>query len=184
MHWARQRPPGRRHGHHIGQQHRERLVADDFAGAPDRVAEAERNLLTGETRRAGGRKLRRQGLQFLQLAALFQSVVELIGDVEMILDDRLIAPGHEDKMLDSGLARFLDDMLKDRAIDDGQHLLGNRFGGREKPCSQTGDGKNSLANAFRHQSSKERLPRLSWVPCRAIRVRRAARREGEAGAFL
>ncbi len=43
----------------------------------------------------------------------------------MILDDRLIAPGHEDKMLDSGLARFLDHMLKDRAIDDGQHFLGN-----------------------------------------------------------
>ena len=69
----------------------------------------------------------------------------------MILDDRLIASGHEDEMLDSGLARFLDDMLKDRAIDDGQHFLGNRFGGREKPCSQAGDGKNSLANALRHQ---------------------------------
>ena len=31
-----------RHRHHIGQQHRERLIADDFAGAPDRVAESER----------------------------------------------------------------------------------------------------------------------------------------------
>ena len=69
----------------------------------------------------------------------------------MIRDDRLIAPGHEDKMLDSGLARFLDDVLKDRAIDDRQHFLGNRFGGRKKPCSQTGDGKNGLANASRQQ---------------------------------
>ena len=78
----------------------------------------------------------------------------------MILDNRLIAPGHEDKMLDSGLARFLDDMLKDRAIDDGQHLLGNRFGGRQKPCPQTSDRKNGLANASRHQSSKSGMPRL------------------------
>ena len=53
------------HGHHIGQQHRERFIADYFARAPDSVAEAERNLLTGEARRAGGRKLRRQVLQFL-----------------------------------------------------------------------------------------------------------------------
>jgi hypothetical protein len=32
-------------------------------------------------------------------------------------------------------SRFLDDVLKDRAIDDRQHFLGNRFGGREKSCS-------------------------------------------------
>ena len=78
----------------------------------------------------------------------------------MILDDRLIASCHEDKMLDSGLARFLDDMLKDRAIDDGQHLLGDRFGGREKSCSQTGNGKNGLANASRHQSPRSDVPCL------------------------
>src|SRR5205807_6547376 len=110
-----------------------------------------------------GRKLRRQGLQFLPLAALFQCIVELVGDVEMILDDRLIAPSHEDKMLDSGLACFLDDMLKDRAIDNGQHLLGDRFGGRKKPCSQTGDGKNSLANASGHQFPR-RMYRASLNP--------------------
>jgi hypothetical protein len=63
-----------RHRHHIGQQHRERLIADDFAGAPDRVAEAERNLLTGEARRAGGWQIGRQGLQFLQFAAWFDAM--------------------------------------------------------------------------------------------------------------
>ena len=91
MHWARQRPRARRHCHHIGQQHREWLVADDLAGAPDRMAEAERHLLAGETRRAGGRKIGRESLQLLELAALLQSVLKLIGDVEMILDDRLVA---------------------------------------------------------------------------------------------
>jgi hypothetical protein len=57
-------------------------------------------------------------------------------------------------MLDSGLARLLDDMLNDRAIDDGQHLLGDRFGCRKKACAETSDGKNSFAYAFRHPSPK------------------------------
>ena len=37
---------------HVRQQQRERLVADQFARAPHRVAEAERLLLAGEARRA------------------------------------------------------------------------------------------------------------------------------------
>ena len=86
-------------------------------------------------------------------------------------------------MLDSGLARFLDDMLKDRAIDDGQHLLGNRFGGREKSCSQAGDGKNSLANASGHQSKPMCRALLDSLP-RHAHANLAARREGAAAAFL
>ena len=62
----------RGHRHHIGQQHRERLVADDLAGAPHRMAETERLLLTGEARRARRRKIGRQSLPFLELAALLQ----------------------------------------------------------------------------------------------------------------
>jgi hypothetical protein len=38
-------------------------------------------------------------------------------------------------MLDAGLARLVDDMLKNRTINYGQHLLGNRFGGRKKACA-------------------------------------------------
>jgi len=43
----------RRHRHHVGQQNREGLIANNVARAPDRMAEAERHLLAGETRRAG-----------------------------------------------------------------------------------------------------------------------------------
>ena len=39
--------------HHVGQQQREGLVADQFAGAPDGVAQAERLLLAGEAGLAG-----------------------------------------------------------------------------------------------------------------------------------
>ena len=42
-------------GNHVGQEQRERLVADDVAGAPDRVAEPERRLLTREAHHAGRR---------------------------------------------------------------------------------------------------------------------------------
>ena len=53
----------------------------------------------------------------------------------MILDHRLIPPGDENEMLNAGLARFIDDMLEDGPVDDGQHFLGDRFGGGKKPCS-------------------------------------------------
>jgi hypothetical protein len=40
-------------GDHIREQDSEGLVADDFARAPDGVAEAKRRLLAGEAGRAG-----------------------------------------------------------------------------------------------------------------------------------
>src|SRR5439155_24222920 len=101
---------------------RERLVADQLARAPHRVAEAERDLLAGE---AGLARRRLQALQpgkLVVLAALRQRVVELELDVEMIFDDRLVAARDEDEMLDAGFARLVDDVLDDRLVDDGQHL--------------------------------------------------------------
>ena len=49
---------------HIRQQDREGLAADDFARAPDRVAEAERRLLAGEAGRAGGGKIGHERVVF------------------------------------------------------------------------------------------------------------------------
>ena len=99
---------GARQGDHVGQQHGEGLVADDVARAPDGMAEAERRLLAGEAGRAGGRQIGHQGLVFLVLAAALQRVFQLVGDVEMIFDHRLVAAGDEDEMLDAGLARLVD----------------------------------------------------------------------------
>ena len=158
--------PRPRHRHHVGQQNRERLVTDDVSGAPYRMAKAERHLLAGETRRAGCWEILPQGGKLLELAALLQRLLKLIGDVEMILDHCLVAAGDEDEMLDSGLSRLIHDMLKDRPIDDGEHLLGDGFGGRKKARAQTGDRKNSLAYAFRHQSL--------YAMCRPIGFRAAS----------
>ncbi len=66
----------------------------------------------------------------------------------MILDDRLVAAGDEDEMLDAGLARLLDDVLDDRPIDDREHLLRHGFGGRQKPRAEAGDGKTALRMGF------------------------------------
>ena len=52
---------------HVGQQQRERLVADEVARAPDRMAEAERRLLAGE---AGLARRRLQPLQPGELLVL------------------------------------------------------------------------------------------------------------------
>ena len=131
-----------------GNKQRERLVADQFARAPDGMAEAQRHLLAGE---AGLPRRRLQPLQagkLVVLAALRQRVVELELDVEMVFDDRLVAAGDEDEMLDAGLARLIDDILDDRPVDDGQHFLGNGLGGREEPRAETGDRENCLANSL------------------------------------
>ena len=59
--------------------------------------------------------------------------LELELPVEMVLDDRLVAAGDEDEMLDARLARLIDHVLDQRPIDDRQHLLRHGLGGRQEP---------------------------------------------------
>ena len=60
----------------------------------------------------------------------------------------LVAPGHEDEMLDPGLARLVDHVLHDRAVDDGQHLLRHGLGGGQEAGAETGDGEDGFADAL------------------------------------
>ena len=76
----------------IDQQHRERLVADQMAGAPHGVAEPERALLAGKGDVARSRQPGVQLVEHLAAAALAQCRFELEGDVEMVLD-RALARG-------------------------------------------------------------------------------------------
>ena len=91
---------------HVGQQHRERLVADDMARRPHRMAEAARFLLAheGDGADAGRRLGQRLGERMLAVAA--QRCVDLEGVVEMILDRRLHAAGDDDHVLDAGGERL------------------------------------------------------------------------------
>ena len=87
------------------------MLADQFARAPYRMAEAERGLLAGETGGACAGQVVRQVAQVAMFAALAQRHFEFELPVEMILNHRLVAAGHKDEMLDPRLARLIDHVL-------------------------------------------------------------------------
>src|SRR5437868_4246564 len=130
----------------IRQQHRERLVADDIACAPNRMAETERRLLAGETHRAGFRLVALQNLHFGFLAAGFEGRIEFKHPVEMILDHALVAAGDKDEMLDASLFGFIDHVLDQWLVDDGQHFLWHGLGGGQNAGAEASDRENSFAD--------------------------------------
>ena len=130
----------------VRQHHRERLVADDVAGAPYRVAEAERRLLPGKTRGAGCGLVARQNFLLGRLAARGQRGVEFEHPVEMILDHALVAAGDKDKMLDAGFLGLIHHILDQRPVDDGQHFLRHRLGGGQDAGAEAGDGEDGFAD--------------------------------------
>jgi hypothetical protein len=78
---------------HVGQEQRERLAADELAGAPHRMPEAERQLLAGEARLPGSRQVARQQLEVGLALAPGERELQLELAVEVILDHRLVASG-------------------------------------------------------------------------------------------
>ena len=95
----------------------------------------------------GVRQVALQQIELGALLALAKRLLELERAVEMVFDDALVAAGDEDEMLDAGLARLVDHVLDQRAVDDRQHFLGHGLGGREEPRAETGDGKDSFTDA-------------------------------------
>jgi len=135
---------------HVGQQERERLVADDLAGAPDGVAEAQGGLLAREARLPGLRQVALQGLQLGGLPARLQGALQLELAVEMVLDHPLVAAGDENEVLDAAGARLVHHVLDYRPVHHGQHLLRHRLGGGQEARAEPRDGENGLADAVSH----------------------------------
>ena len=133
---------------HVGQQQREGLVTDDIACAPDRMAEAERALLTRKACLAGVGQVGVERLQLRFLPALVEGPLKLELAVEMVLDNTLVATGDEDEMFDAGGPRLVDHVLDDGAIDDGQHLFRHRFRGGQEAGTEASHGKDGFADAF------------------------------------
>ena len=73
--------------HHVRKQQGEGFVADELAGAPDGVSEAQRFLLAGEAGLARAGKILLQKVEFCRLAALAQRRLQFVLLVEVILDD-------------------------------------------------------------------------------------------------
>src|SRR5262249_42165506 len=127
---------------HVGQQQREWLAAEQFARAPHRMAEPERLLLAREAGRARHRQILIEKIEDLVLLPLEQRHFELELAVEMILDDRFVAAGDKNEMLDTGLAGVVKDILGQRRSGRVDHLLWQWRWGRDEPGAKGGARAN------------------------------------------
>ena len=167
----------------VGEDHRERLVADEVLRHQDRVAEAEL-LLLADVGHLGQVADVADLAEHLDVALLLEQVLELVGQVEVVLDRPLLAGGDDDDLLDPGGDGLLDRVLDDRLVHQRQHLLRLRLGGGQEAGAPAGGGEDSLANA--HRTSRRRVGRCAAVyreglrrdPVRDGRVERRARSGG------
>src|SRR4029079_2607097 len=140
----------RRLHQHVGKKQREGLVANEFARAPYRMYDGKRLLLARKARRAGPRQIVIEAFELARLAACGEHFLELELPVEMILDDALVATGHEDEMLNPGLTASVDDVLDERAFSHRQHFLRHRLGCGQETGAEPRHGKHGLTHASSH----------------------------------
>ena len=141
--------------HVVAQDDGERLVADELARDEHGVAEAERLALADVGEVDQVRDLADLG-ELLALAARLEKRLELDRDVEVILDRVLAAAGDEDDVVDAGGDRFLDAVLDDRLVDERQHLLRLRLGGRQEPGAEAGGGEDGFADDWSPRAHRSR----------------------------
>ena len=91
----------------VGQDDRERLVADQVLGHEHRVPEAQL-LLLADVRQLGEVGDRAHLAELLDLALLLEQVLELVVEVEVVLDRALVGRGDDDDLLDPGRDRLFD----------------------------------------------------------------------------
>ncbi len=133
----------------IRQENCKRLVAHQFARGKDGMAQAQR-LFLPHIRDVNQVRNLADDFQQVSLAALLQHLLQFVADVEVVFDGRFAASGDDDDLIAAGGDGFLDTVLNDRFVHQGQHLFGLRLGGRQEPGAQAGSGKNGFANFFCH----------------------------------
>ena len=133
----------------VGQEHGERLVAHQFTGHEHRVSQAHGFLLPhiGDVDHVRDLPDNRQQVGLLPL---LQHLLELVADVEVVFDCALTAAGDNDDLIAACGQSFLDSVLDDRLVDNGQHLFGLRFSGGQKPRTQTCSGEHRIAYSHCH----------------------------------
>ena len=130
----------------VGQDDRERLVADQVLGHQDGVTETEL-LLLADVGDLGEIADRADLPQHLDVALLLEQVLELVGEVEVVLDRPLLAGGDDDHLLDAGRHGLLDRVLDDRLVDEREHLLGLGLRRRQETGAPTCGREDGLSNA-------------------------------------
>ena len=138
----------------VGQDHRERLVADQLLGHEHRVAETKL-LLLADVGDLGEVADVADAPEHLDIAALLEQVLELVRHVEVVLDRPLLARGHDDDLFDAGGDGLLDRVLDDRFVDEREHLLGLRLRGRQEASAPSGGREDGFADS--HRTPERRL---------------------------
>ena len=138
--------PLRRVDDGVAQEHRERLGADVMARQVHRVAQTQLALLADIV------DLRLVAdvahlLDQRMLTGLVEERLEFGIEVEVVLDRALAPAGDDQDVLDAALDRFVDHELKDRRVDDRQHLLGHGLGCGEESRPHAGGGDDGLGHA-------------------------------------
>ncbi len=128
------------------------------------MTQPQRLLLAREAHRARLRQAFQQAVQLSRLFAFRKKALNLIGVIEMILEDVLAAARHEDELLDSGLARFLDGLSNDGLVHHRQHLFGDGLGGGQKARAHACDRENSFADrlGLRHLAAFLKRSGYEW----------------------
>ena len=91
------------------------------------------------------------------LAAVVERSLQLRGAIEVIEDVVFPLRRDDDQLVEGGVACFLNSVLKDRFIDERQHLLRNDFRRRKEPRAEAGTRKDAGAevHAAAHCSREE-----------------------------
>ena len=90
----------------------------------------------------------------LSLPRSLNLVFEFVAQVEMVFDGALAPAGDEAHVGEPRFHRFLHPVLHEGLGEDRQHFLGHGLGGRQKPGSIPGDGKQALLD---HRFQRRRL---------------------------
>jgi hypothetical protein len=130
----------------VGENHRERFVADQISRDQHRVPETKRFALAniGDVDHVGD--LPNLGGKFAFAAGL-EKGFQFDRDVEMVFDRVLTTSGDDDDLVGAGRHRFLDAVLNDRLVDQRQHFFWLRFGRRQKTRAEAGGGEDRFADS-------------------------------------
>jgi hypothetical protein len=137
----------------IREQHGKRFVAHYRLRTkygvpqPERLGLADINAI--DARGCGGP----HHLEQRMLVPCRELGLQFVGLVEMVLDRALVSPGDEDHVGNACCGRLFDGILDQRLVDDRQHLLGARLGGRQEAAAQPRDGQYGFGDfSERHRS--------------------------------
>ena len=71
-------------------------------------------------------------------------MLQLIGDVKVIFDGAFAPPRHHTDVGQTRLDRLLHPILDERLVDDRQHFLGHRLGGRQESGAIASGGEKAF----------------------------------------